>query len=111
MITILALAAAVVCRPYAVFEERVRDAHGTWVQLTSEQRAFVAGVFVMNPLTPPGLPLGDKAVLARVPSDESGLIFFIDEAMACNLMPVPKVVVDMLIEVGSGVARHAGEAQ
>ena len=39
--------------------------HGKWIELTSDQWQFLRGIFAMNPLTPPGLPYGDKAALVR----------------------------------------------
>src|SRR5271154_5775694 len=60
---------------------------GQWIELTDLQRAFLAGIYAMNPNTPSGLPFGDKAVLARVKGDDGGVVFFIDGEMACQPMP------------------------
>ena len=40
--------------------------HGKWIELTSEQWQFLRGIYAMNPLTPPGLPYGDKAALVKI---------------------------------------------
>jgi hypothetical protein len=39
---------------------------------------FLRGIYAVNPLTPPGLPHGDKAALAKVDGSADGLIFFND---------------------------------
>src|ERR1700677_476828 len=64
--------------------------HGRWIELTSAQWQFLRGVYVVNPNTPPGLPYGDKAVLAQVEGKPGGLVFFIDGEMACTPMEVPQ---------------------
>jgi hypothetical protein len=63
--------------------------HGRWIELTSAQWQFLRGVYVVNPNTPPGLPHGDKAVLAQVEGKPGGLVFFIDGKMACTPMEIP----------------------
>ncbi len=41
----------------------------------------------MNPITPPGLPYGDKAALATVEGhDGGGVVFFLDGNRACTPM-------------------------
>lgn len=85
-------------------------AHGaSWVTLTSEQRLFLVGIYVMNPQTPAGLPYGDKAALATVEGNPGGMVFFIDGDKACTPMPVPKEVIDMLREVALDTLHHAGD--
>src|SRR5580704_3963373 len=63
--------------------------NGRWIELTSEQWQFLRGIYAMNPETPPGLPYGDKAVLAEVDGRPSGLVFFIDGDKACTPMNAP----------------------
>jgi hypothetical protein len=31
--------------------------HGKWIELTSDHWQFLRGIYAVNPLTPPGLPL------------------------------------------------------
>ena len=64
--------------------------HGKWIELTSEQWQFLRGIYAMNPLTPPGLPYGDKAALVKIDGNSGGMVFFIDgETKACTPMAVP----------------------
>ena len=63
--------------------------NGKWIELTPEQWQFLRGVYALNPETPPGLPYGDKAVLAQVDNDSGGLVFFIDGKKACTPMRAP----------------------
>jgi hypothetical protein len=81
---------------------------GKWIELTPEQWQFMRGIYAMNPATPPGLPYGDKAVLAKVDGDEGGLVFFIDGDKACTPMPVPKALLDMIDAVAKGKIEHEG---
>ena len=82
---------------------------GSWVEVTPEQRLFLAGVYALNPGTPPGLPFGDKAVIAKIKEDPGALIFFIDGDKACTPMPVPPELVEMLTAIGSGEISHEGQ--
>jgi hypothetical protein len=60
--------------------------HGKWIELTSEQWQFLRGIYAMNPLTPPGLPYGDKAALVKIDGISGGMVFFIDGDKACTPM-------------------------
>lgn len=82
---------------------------GHWLELTHDQRLFLAGVYVVNPQTPAGLPYGDRAALATIPGNAGGMIFFLDGDKACTPMPVPKPLIDLLGEVAAGGARHEGD--
>jgi hypothetical protein len=62
----------------------------------------------MNPLTPPGLPYGDKAVLAKVEGSAGGLVFFIDGDKACTPMPVPDTLLSMMDDVATAKIPHEG---
>jgi len=77
--------------------------------VTETQRAFLAGIFAMNPLTPPGLPYGDKAVLVTGEKATGGLVFFLDDRKACDFMPVPKELIDLLMAIGRGDVAHEGD--
>jgi len=81
---------------------------GKWIELTTEQWQFLRGIYAMNPLTPPGLPYGDKAALAKVDGDEGGLVFFIDGDKACTPMPVPDKLLKMMDDVATGKITHDG---
>ena len=98
----LALAGALAVLPQMVFaaeggqcvnvsvpKQAIEARNGKWIELTPEQWEFLRGIYAMNPLTPPGLPYGDKAALAKVDGNSGGLIFFIDGDRACTPMPVP----------------------
>jgi hypothetical protein len=82
--------------------------HGKWINLTQNQWEFMRGIYAMDPLTPPGLPYGDRAALAKVDGDSGGLIFFIDGDKACTPMPVPDKLLSMMDDVGKAKINHEG---
>jgi hypothetical protein len=82
--------------------------HGQWINLTQNQWEFLRGIYAMNPLTPPGLPYGDRAALAKVDGDSGGLVFFIDGDKACTPMPVPDKLLSMMDDVGKAKINHEG---
>lgn len=96
------------CRASASSHDYVIGHGGQWIELTANQRLFVAGLYVMNPDTPKGLPFGDKAVMATLPEKSGALIFFMDGDTACTPMPLPKEIVDLLADVATGVVTHPG---
>jgi hypothetical protein len=117
----LALAAAVAILPQLAFagetgrcvdisvpKTAIETHHGKWIELTPEQWEFLRGIYAMNPLTPPGLPYGDKAALAKVDGNSGGLIFFIDGDKACTPMPVPETLLSMIDDVATAKISHEG---
>ena len=64
---------------------------------------------MLNPNTPPGLPYGDKAVLAQVDGDPGGLVFFIDGDRACTPMAIPGVLVGMVRDVAASTISHEAD--
>ena len=84
--------------------------HGKWIELTSDQWQFLRGIFAMNPLTPPGLPYGDKAALVRFEGRPGGMVFFIDGDKACTPMAVPDELLAMMDEVATDKISHEGSA-
>jgi hypothetical protein len=97
------------CTDISVPKGAITAHNGKWIELTAEQWQFLRGVFVLNPNTPPGLPYGDKAVLAQVDGDPGGLVFFIDGDRACTPMAVPGVLVGMIREVAASNISHEGD--
>ena len=71
-------AAAGQCVDVSVPKQAIEARNGKWIELTPEQWEFLRGIYAMNPLTPPGLPYGDKAALAKVDGNSGGLVFFIE---------------------------------
>jgi hypothetical protein len=96
------------CVDTSVPKEAIEARNGKWIQLTAEQWEFLRGIYAMNPLTPPGLPYGDKAALARVDGNSGGLIFFIDGDKACTPMPVPDKLLAMMDDVATAKINHEG---
>ena len=84
--------------------------HGKWIELTSDQWQFLRGVYAMNPLTPPGLPYGDKAALIKIDGRSGGLVFFIDGDKACTPMAVPDQLLSMMDDVATAKISHEGSA-
>jgi hypothetical protein len=117
----LALAGALAVLPQMVFateggqcvnvsvpKQAIEARNGKWIELTPEQWEFLRGIYAMNPLTPPGLPYGDKAALAKVDGNAGGLIFFIDGDKACTPMPVPETLLSMMDDVATSKINHEG---
>jgi hypothetical protein len=87
-----------------------RARHGKWIELTSDQWQFLRGIYAMNPLTPPGLPYGDKAALVKIDGRSGGIVFFIDGDMACTPMAVPDQLLAMMDAVATTKISHEGSA-
>ena len=96
------------CVDVSVPKHAIEARNGKWIQLTPEQWEFLRGIYAMNPLTPPGLPYGDKAALAKVDGNDGGLIFFIDGDKACTPMPVPDTLLGMMDDVATAKISHEG---
>jgi len=96
------------CVDIAVPKKAIEAHNGKWIVLTPEQWEFLRGIYAMNPLTPPGLPYGDKAALAKVDGDSGGLVFFIDGDKACTPMPVPDKLLSMMDDVATAKINHEG---
>jgi hypothetical protein len=96
------------CVDVSVPKRAIEARNGKWIELTPEQWEFLRGIYAMNPLTPPGLPYGDKAALAKVDGNAGGLIFFIDGDKACTPMPVPDTLLSMMDDVATAKINHEG---
>ena len=105
---IVAAAESGQCVDVSVPKHAIEARNGKWIQLTPEQWEFLRGIYAMNPLTPPGLPYGDKAALAKVDGNDGGLIFFIDGDKACTPMPVPDKLLAMMDDVATAKINHEG---
>ena len=105
---VVAAAESAQCVDVSVPKHAIEARNGKWIQLTPEQWEFLRGIYAMNPLTPPGLPYGDKAALARVDGNSGGLIFFIDGDKACTPMPVPQTLLGMMDDVATAKINHEG---
>ena len=100
--------AAARCVDVSVPKQAVEAGKGQWIELTAEQWEFLRGVYAMNPLTPPGLPYGNKAALARVEGNDGGLVFFLDGDRACTPMAAPKALLALLDDVATAKIAHEG---
>jgi hypothetical protein len=97
------------CSPISIPKNAVEArTGGKWISLTTDQWQFLRGIYAMNPLTPPGLPYGDRAVLAKVDGNDGALVFFIDGDKACTPMAVPAKLLHMLDAVAMGWTEHEG---
>ncbi len=117
----LAAAGALTVLPHLVFaagaarcvdvsepKAAIEKLHGKWIELTPEQWEFLRGIYAMNPLTPPGLPFGDKAALAKVDGRKEGLVFFIDGDRACTPMAAPEALLALMDDVATAKITHEG---
>ena len=93
-----------VAAPKAVVAAR----HGSWTVLNDAQWEFLRGIYAMNPLTPPGLPYGDKAVLVKIDGRSGGIVFFIDGEKACTPMAVPDELLAMMDDVATAKISYEG---
>ena len=105
---IAAAAESAQCVDVSVPKHAIEARNGKWIQLTADHWEFLRGIYAMNPLTPPGLPYGDKAALAKVDGNDGGLIFFIDGDKACTPMPVPDKLLAMMDDVATAKINHEG---
>lgn len=96
------------CVDVSVPKKVVESQKGQWIELTPEQWQFLRGIYAMNPSTPPGLPYGDRAVLAKVDGRDSGLVFFLDGNRACTPMEAPKELLALLDDVATARISHEG---
>jgi hypothetical protein len=96
------------CVDLSVPKKAIEARNGRWIELTPDQWQFLRGIYAMNPLTPPGLPYGDKAALAKVEGNAGGLVFFIDGDRACTPMPVPDALLTMMDDVATAKINHEG---
>jgi hypothetical protein len=95
-----------ICVPIDGPKTYVKSHQGEWTDLNKAQFNFLQGIYAVNPKTPPGLPPGDKAALATIQDAE--IIFFLDGTQACDPMPVPKALIELLQNVGKGAINHLG---
>ena len=86
----------------------VAEHHGRWIELSAEQWQFLRGIYAMNPETPPGLPYGDHAALARFDDMGSGIVFFIDGDRACTPTSAPLELLSLMKDVESHTIKHEG---
>jgi hypothetical protein len=98
------------CVDASVPKHAVEARHGKWIELTSDQWQFLRGIYAMNPLTPPGLPFGDKAALVKIDGRSGGMVFFIDGDKACTPMAVPDELLAMMDDVATAKISHEGNA-
>ena len=96
------------CVDVSVPKQVIESQKGRWIELTAQQWEFLRGIYAMNPLTPPGLPYGDRAALARVDGNDSGLVFFLDGNRACTPMEAPKALLALLNDVATAKISHEG---
>jgi hypothetical protein len=98
------------CVEVSVPRNAAEARHGKWIELTSDQWQFLRGIYAMNPLTPPGLPYGDKAALVKFDDRSGGMVFFIDGEKACTPMAVPDALLAMMDDVATAKISHDGSA-
>jgi len=95
------------CFPLAEAVEGLAKHGQKFTQLNTAQWEFLRGIYAMNPATPPGLPMGNKAVLVKLGGDH-GFVLFVDGDRACTPMDAPKQLLDMLDSVAKDVIPHEG---
>lgn len=94
------------CADLSVPKSAIAAHDGKWAEVTPEQYRFLEGIYAMDPATPPGLPYGDRAVLATADGMKGGIIFWIDGDRACTPMPIPPELIEMMNDVAAGAISH-----
>lgn len=100
------------CKPLSVYHDKVLAIpSGRWIELTDIQRAYLAGIYSMNPSTPGvEMPMGDKAAMAQTGKDsEGGIVFFIDGDKICNPMVVSEEIIKNIKDIEQGNIHHEGK--
>jgi len=97
------------CQPFDHIKEAGGEHGMKFILLNNDQWEFMRGISVMAPTTPKGLAPGDSAVLGMINDEEGGIVLFIDGEKACFPLPIPKELVDMIIDVGKGTIHHEGD--
>lgn len=87
----------------------IQAKHGRWITVTTDQWEFLRGIYAGSPDTPPGLPPGDRAVLAQPEGEESGVIFFIEGQLACAPMTASAEFVKLLRGVDTDNVVRVGD--
>jgi hypothetical protein len=80
--------------------------HGRWTELSADQWQFMRGIYAMNPLTPDGLPYGDRAALAQFEGIGGGIVFFIDGDKACTPMTAAPELLSLMKDVAAHTITH-----
>lgn len=97
------------CSDAAKMKKAFEDHNATWDDLSHVQWLFLAGIYSMDPSTPPGLPYGDRAVMAQVKGVPGAMIIFIDGDLGCTPTPIPAILIKMLKNVEAGVIHHEAD--
>ena len=98
------------CMDLAAMKSLAATNEAKWIDLMHDQYNFLRGVSAASPATPEGIPYGANAALAR--KGDKSMVVFVDGDRACDIMPAPQALVDMLNDVGE--VRHepvAGQDQ
>ncbi len=98
------------CEPREKMEISGHDHHAKWHDGTLAQWQFLRGIYAMNPLTPPGLPMGDSVGWWTQDGEELAIAYFIDGDVACTPMQISKKLLELLDQVRGGEIPHEGKA-
>ena len=85
-----------VAKAEADFAKFIAPDKAQFTKVTPGQFHFLQGVAAINPNTPPGLPPGDSAILARGERSEEGVILFVRAGNMCMLMAAPGTLIDLM---------------
>jgi hypothetical protein len=94
------------CHSLASAKDAADSAVSSWVAMTPEQWQFSRGIAMMTPGTPNTVPPGASGVLSIRP-DGDGVMIFVDEDKACEMIGIYKALVDTIISVGKGELIHS----
>jgi hypothetical protein len=95
------------CMPITKIKKEL--ANYTFTPLTRGQFHFAQGVYVGSPVTPPGLPPGDGAILIQRSPDKDGLIIWTRGPLACGPLPIPEALVKLLSSIRAGSVDSDGD--
>ena len=81
----------------AAFAKSILPDKAQFTKVTPGQFHFLQGVSAMAPNTPPGLPPGDSAILAKGDRAKDGVILFVRAGkLMCFPMSAPPDLLDMI---------------
>jgi hypothetical protein len=85
-----------IAKAEADFAKFIAPDKAQFTKATPGQFHFLQGVAAINPDTPPGLPPGDTAILAKGDRSDEGVILFVRAGKMCLPMEAPKMLIELM---------------
>lgn len=88
-----------IAKAEADFAKFIAPDKAQFTKVTPGQFHFLQGVAAISPNTPPGLPPGDTAILAKGDRSEQGVILFVRGGKMCLPMEAPEMLIELMDRV------------